>query len=93
MYGMCTAAFYSQLVGVYLTGERCLFRECNIQWPHPVYIGDKLTVYGQVKEKDDRIKTLTIRAYIRNQNGQKVSRAVFCIVSTILIRKTYMNFP
>lgn len=72
---MCTASLYSTLVGVYLPGKKCLFRECNVQWPNPVYIGDTLTVYGEVKEKDERINTITIKAYIKNQDGKKVSRA------------------
>lgn len=79
VYGMCTASFYSKLVGVYLPGEKCLFRECDIQWPKPVYIGDKLTIYGKVKEKDDRTRVIKIKAYIRNQNNEKVSRAILTV--------------
>lgn len=75
VYGMCTASVYSALVGVYLPGEKCLFHECSIQWPKPVYIGDELTVYGKVAEIDERSRRITIKAYIRNQDGIKVSRA------------------
>lgn len=75
VYGMCTASFYSTLVGVYLPGERCLFHECSIQWPLPVYVGDILTVYGKVYDIDMRYHRITIKAFIRNQDGEKVSRA------------------
>jgi len=75
VYGMCTASFYSTLVGVYMPGENCLFHECSVQWPKPVYMGDELTVYGKVSEIDVRSRRITIKAWIRNQDGEKVSRA------------------
>lgn len=76
---MLTASFYSKLVGVYLPGEKCLFRQCDIQWPRPVYIGDALTVVGKVEEKDDRVHTIKIKAFIKNQKGEKVSRATLIV--------------
>lgn len=75
VYGMLTASFYSTLAGVYLPGERCLLLECNAAFKKPVYIGDKLTIVGQIKEKDERLGRITIKAYIINQDGIKVSRA------------------
>lgn len=79
VYGMCTASFYSTLVGVYLPGEKCLFRKCDVEWPNPVYIGDTLTIHGEVKEKDERTNTIVIKAYIKNQDGKKVSRATLTV--------------
>lgn len=75
VYGMCTASFYSTLVGVYLPGEKCLFHECSVQWPKPVYVGDELTIYGKIAELDERYHRLKIKAYILNQREEKVSRA------------------
>jgi 3-hydroxybutyryl-CoA dehydratase len=75
VYGMLTASFYSTLVGVYLPGERCLFHECDVAWKKPVYIGDELTIAGQIKEKDERFRRVIIKAYIVNQDGIKVSKA------------------
>ena len=76
VYGMCVASFYSQLIGMYLPGKYCLFRELNnVQWPNPVYVGDILSVFGEVTNMDDRLNTIMIKAYIKNQNGKKVSRA------------------
>ena len=75
VYGMCTASFYSTLVGVYLPGEKCLFHECNVAWLKPVYVGDELTVVGEVAKVDDRVKRIKIKAYMENQKGERVSRA------------------
>ena len=75
VYGMLTASFYSTLVGVYLPGERCPFHECDVAWKKPVYIGDRLTIKGEIKEKDERFNRIFIKASILNQKGEKVSRA------------------
>ncbi len=75
VYGMLTASFYSTLVGVYLPGQRCLFHECDVQWPKPVYIGDTLTIIGKISEMDERFHRIKIKAHILNQHNEKVSRA------------------
>ncbi|MCM1081997.1 MAG: dehydratase [Clostridium sp.] len=75
VYGLLVGSLYSRLVGVYLPGEYCIFQECNIKWQKPVNINDELYVYGKVVDKDDRFKTITIRATIRNQHGKRVSSA------------------
>ena len=79
VYGMCTASFYSTLVGVYLPGEKCLFHECSVAWPKPVYVGDELTVIGKITEIDHRYRRVKIKASIINQNGEKVSRATLTV--------------
>ena len=75
LYGMCTASFYSTLVGVYLPGKYCLFHKCDVEWPAPVYVGDTLTITGKVRQIDEKSKRLLIYAEIRNQDKVKVSRA------------------
>lgn len=75
VYGMCTASFYSTLVGTYLPGRRCFFQECNTQFLKPVYVGDTITVKGVVTDINTKVNCVTIKAEIRNQDGVKVSRA------------------
>lgn len=73
VFGMLTASFFSTLVGVYLPGKNCLFQECkDIRFSSPVFVGDELTVKGEVIEIDDRFQRITIKATIRNQNQKKV---------------------
>lgn len=74
-YGMLTSAFYSTLVGVYLPGKYALFQEARISMAKPVYIGDRLSVTGEVSGLDETFKRVTIKARIRNQRGETVSRA------------------
>lgn len=75
VYGMLTAAYYSTLVGVFLPGERCLIHDVEVKFTKPVYINDRLTIKGEVTEKNDTFKQLTIKATIRNQQGLTVSKA------------------
>lgn len=79
VYGMLTASFYSTLVGVYLPGEHCVFHENKTTFNAPVYEGDTLTVTGEVTEVDDRFGRVTIKAFIKNQDGKKVSRATLVV--------------
>ena len=75
VYGMLTSAFYSRLAGVYLPGRNCLLQECKISFNKPVYIGDKLKVYGEVVEVNDMFQRITVKADIQNEKGVKVSKA------------------
>ena len=72
----------STLAGVYLPGKRSLIQEVKIKFAKPVYIGDELTVEGEVDEKHDAYSLIMIKVTIRNQDGVKVCRAkmqVSCI--------------
>ena len=79
VYGMLSASFYSRLVGVYLPGEYCIFQGCDTSFNAPVYIGDELTVYGEIVEKHEGFRRIKIKAYIKNQKGKKVSRATLLV--------------
>lgn len=74
-FGMLTASHYSTLVGVFLPGKYCLFHECNIKFTKPVYVGDCLVVSGTVVSKNEVYQLLNIKASIKNQNNEVVSKA------------------
>ena len=75
-YGMLVSSFYSTLVGTYLPGRYAFLQEAKISMVRPVYVGDRLSVTGTVKELHVNLKRVTIKAHIRNQNGEIVSRAI-----------------
>ena len=75
VYGMLTASFYSTLAGVYLPGANCLLYEVDSQFTKPVFPKDTLTVSGKVSEVNSVLHCITMKATIRNQRGEKVSRA------------------
>ena len=74
-YGMLTSAFYSKLVGVYLPGKFSLLHSIDLQFTKPVFIGDKLTVFGEVFEVNEIFRQIVVKAFISNQDMQKISRA------------------
>lgn len=75
VYGMCTSSLYSTLVGMYLPGEKCLLNKCDVEWKKPVYIGDELTVSGEVIDKRDATRRIKIKGKMVNQDGMIVNKA------------------
>jgi len=75
VYGMLTASLYSTLCGMYLPGERSLLQSVDVKFHKPVFIGDVLTVTGEVVERHEGLNVIRIRAVIRNQHGKRVSSA------------------
>lgn len=76
VYGMLIASQISTLGGVYLPGKYCLIHGVEIDFARPVYIGDKLTISGTVKEIHESVRRLTIKFVIRNQTGKTVSKGI-----------------
>lgn len=76
VYGMLGASLFSTLAGVYLPGEHCLLLGVECKFAKPVFIGDTLTVTGEIVETNDTFRTVKIKASIKNQNGETVTRGV-----------------
>ncbi len=74
VFGMLTASFLSTLAGVYLPGEKSLIQEVEIKFMKSVYPGDTLEITGEVAEKHDAVRVITLKVSIRRQNGEKVLR-------------------
>jgi 3-hydroxybutyryl-CoA dehydratase len=75
VYGMLTSAFYSTLVGVYIPGKHALLHSIDIGFIKPVFIGDKLFIEGVVFSVNELFHQIEVKATIRNQNSEKISRA------------------
>ena len=75
VYGMLCASLYSTLAGAYLPGEHCLLQQVDSKFRKPVFIGDTLTVRGEVTEVSEGLRRITVKAKIRNQNGTLVGTA------------------
>lgn len=74
VYGLLTSSFLSTLAGVYLPGERSLIREVDVKLKKPVFVGDELTVSGEVTEVNRDFKIFEMKVEIVNQNKDKVLR-------------------
>ena len=76
VYGMLTSSFLSTLAGVYLPGEKSLIREVEVKLKKPVFVGDELTVSGEVTEVNKDFKIFSMKVAITNQAGEKVLRGI-----------------
>lgn len=75
-FGMLTASFYSTLAGVYMPGKYSLIHSFeDLKFLKPVFVGDKLTIIGEVVEIEEQLGLLRINAKIMNQNNKCVSKA------------------
>ncbi len=63
-HGMLLATFVSCLVGMHLPGKRCLFLDANLDFVQPVFAGDELEIVGEVKSRQDTLRTLVLRVQI-----------------------------
>lgn len=75
VYGLLTSSFYSTLVGVHLPGYYSLLHGIDISFLSPVFIGDSLTISGEVTYLNDAYRQAQISAQIVNAAGVKVSKA------------------
>lgn len=76
VYGMLGASLFSTLAGVYLPGEHCLLHSVEAKFAKPVFIGDTLTVRGEVTEVNPVFGEITIKASLTNQDGKRVTRGL-----------------
>lgn len=81
VFGMLTASLYSTLAGMYLPGKYSLIHSLeNVSFQQPVFAGDTLTVVGKVVDKDENLHLLRIKAVIKNQKNQTVSKAMMKVM-------------
>ena len=73
--GQLLGAFYSRLAGVHLPGVNCILHAVDARFMRPALLGMRVEVHGEVVAKHDAIRTIEIRASIRDEGGQLLSRA------------------
>ncbi len=71
-HGMLSASFLSTLIGKRIPGDGALWISQNFNFLLPVRIGDELTIYAKVTEKQDSQQILVLDTKITNQYKQTV---------------------
>ena len=74
VYGMLTASFISTLGGCYLPGKYCIIQGVETKFLRPVYVGDEITVTGEVVDIREELNYIEIKVTMKNQKGEKVLR-------------------
>jgi len=69
-YGFLLASFLSRLYGMYIPGERSLCLSQTLKFISPCYIGDEITVKGEVISKSSSTRIITLKTEITNNSGE-----------------------
>jgi 3-hydroxybutyryl-CoA dehydratase len=69
-YGFLLASFFSRLYGMYIPGERSLCLSQTLKFVSPCYIGDEITVKGEVVSKGSSSRIITLKTEITNSIGE-----------------------
>ncbi|MCI8877243.1 MAG: MaoC family dehydratase [Lachnospiraceae bacterium] len=76
VYGMLTASFMSTLGGCYLPGKYCLILGGSVNFVKPVFVGDTISVTGEIIEINRELNYLELKVTMRNQKNEKVFRGL-----------------
>lgn len=68
-HGMLLASFFSKLVGMHMPGKNALYFSQTLNFQAPCYIGDEVIIQGEVTDKSDSTKIITIKTLIHNNKG------------------------
>lgn len=67
-HGMLLASFFSRLVGMYIPGKNALFLAQSLKFISPCYIGDEITIKGEVIEKSTATRIITLKTTIEKDS-------------------------
>jgi acyl dehydratase len=68
-HGMLLASFFSKLVGMHMPGKNALYFSQTLNFQAPCYVDDTIIIQGEVIDKSDSIRMITLKTVIYNQNG------------------------
>ena len=71
-HGMLLSSFFSRLIGMYLPGKNALYFSQNLNFVNPCFIGDKVTVQGEIMNKSESTKIIKLKTSIKNQEGKSL---------------------
>ena len=69
-HGMLLASFFSRLVGMYMPGKNALYFSQTLNFQTPCFVGDIVTIEGEVIEKSQSTRIITIKTIAHNQVGK-----------------------
>jgi acyl dehydratase len=68
-HGMLLASFFSKLIGMYLPGKNALYFSQSLQFKSPCFIDDKIIVQGEVLDKSNSTRIITVKTTIEKDSG------------------------
>ena len=70
VHGMLLASFLSKIDGMYLPGKHALYFSQSLDFRHPCFLGDTITISSVVIDKSSSTKILKIESKITNLDGK-----------------------
>ena len=70
VHGMLLASFLSKIDGMYIPGKHALYFSQSLDFRHPCFLGDTITISSVVIDKSSSTKILKIESKITNQDGK-----------------------
>jgi len=67
-HGMIAGALFSRFIGMELPGQYSVYLTQNIKFHQPMFYGQKIIVAGEVLQKSDAFKTITISTKVFNKD-------------------------
>ena len=68
-HGMLLASFFSKLVGMHIPGKNALYFSQTLNFQAPCFVDDQIIIRGEVIDKSDSTRLLTIKTTIHNHMG------------------------
>lgn len=72
-HGMFSTSFFSALFGMKLPGPGCVYVSQNLKFRKPVYIGDTVTAYIEVKDIDLNRRRVYFNTYCKVGNSKVIT--------------------
>lgn len=79
-HGMLLSSFFSRLVGMYLPGKNALYFSQNLNFVGPCFIGDQVTVKGEVTDKSESTKIIKLKTTIKNQDEKSLVEGIAQVI-------------
>lgn len=80
-HGMWTGALVSAAIATRLPGPGSVYRSQNLNFKHPVKIGDTVTVTLTVADIKQRVKLVTLDCEAHNQDGKLIAKGVAEVIA------------
>ncbi|MDR2124530.1 MAG: MaoC family dehydratase [Desulfovibrio sp.] len=71
-HGMISAGLISAVHGTIIPGQGAIYISQSLKFRRPVFLGDTLTAWAEVQEKDDAKKRVIMKNKVENQKGEVV---------------------
>jgi len=69
-HGMLLSSFFSKLIGMYLPGKNALYFSQSLQFKSPCFIDDEIFVEGEVLDKSNSTRIITVKTTIEKISGE-----------------------